>query len=493
MLVLLLVATHGYFHQGSCWNQNAHFNLARSIVERGVIDIDSYHENTGDKARRLEHFYSNKAPGLAFLAVPVVALTNWTLPLWGEQIGTPRAKAVALQLAMVFCIALPTALAAVSLAWIASALGASAMGGMIAALAFAFGTPAFVYAGLFWSHMLCASLLTFAFAAAVGLTTIRTSKETKLLALALGMSAGLAVLSEYQAVPAAALIAALALWNVSGRKGKERKLIGSAGLMLLGALPWMILLLIYQALAFGSPFAVSYTFESTYDISSGFMGVGVPQLEVLGELLFGKFRGLLPLAPVLLLTPLGFSLLWQRNSGRLACVAVALLIVIYYFLLHASYVYWHAGWTFGPRYLSPCLPFLCLGLAPLWTWWRPHLVRPLIIILIVAGALFAFMALATKPQIPNYAPGHEAACLKPLTDIVWPMFRDGKIGAYGFWESDFGPAERFASDEAPWNIGHLMGLAGFKSLIPLAAFWLGMICFWIGLVRKTQHDQRKRS
>ena len=39
---------------------------------------------------------------------------------------------------------------------------------------------------------------------------------------------------------------------------------------------------------------------------------------------------------------------------------------VFYLLLNASYFYWEGGWAYGPRQVMPALPFLALGLAPLW-------------------------------------------------------------------------------------------------------------------------------
>src|SRR4249919_1385737 len=59
-----------YFYEGGGWNQNSRFDLLRAIVERHTLQIDAYHENTQDKAYARGHYYSDKAPGLVFLAVP---------------------------------------------------------------------------------------------------------------------------------------------------------------------------------------------------------------------------------------------------------------------------------------------------------------------------------------------------------------------------------------------------------------------------------------
>ena len=59
-----------YFYEGGGWNQNSRFDLLRAIVEGHTLQIDAYHENTQDKAHYNGHYYSDKAPGLVFLAVP---------------------------------------------------------------------------------------------------------------------------------------------------------------------------------------------------------------------------------------------------------------------------------------------------------------------------------------------------------------------------------------------------------------------------------------
>jgi len=48
------------------------FDLTRAIVEKHKLYIDDYDMNTGDKAFREGHVYSDKAPGLALSAVPIL-------------------------------------------------------------------------------------------------------------------------------------------------------------------------------------------------------------------------------------------------------------------------------------------------------------------------------------------------------------------------------------------------------------------------------------
>jgi hypothetical protein len=71
-LFLLVFITYAYFFNGGGWNQNAHFDLTRAIVERRSIRIDAYADNTGDTSvGRHNHVFANKPPGASFLgAIP---------------------------------------------------------------------------------------------------------------------------------------------------------------------------------------------------------------------------------------------------------------------------------------------------------------------------------------------------------------------------------------------------------------------------------------
>src|SRR5438034_8265634 len=73
LIGIVTLVSYAYFYQGGGWNQNSRFDLVRAILERGTLRIDAYHENTEDKTISNGHFYSDKAPGLALLAVPAAA------------------------------------------------------------------------------------------------------------------------------------------------------------------------------------------------------------------------------------------------------------------------------------------------------------------------------------------------------------------------------------------------------------------------------------
>ena len=83
LLGIVFFFSFSYFYEGGGWNQNSRFDLLRAIVERHTLRIDAYHENTQDKAHFKGHYYSDKAPGLVFLAVPFALVARPALRIVG--------------------------------------------------------------------------------------------------------------------------------------------------------------------------------------------------------------------------------------------------------------------------------------------------------------------------------------------------------------------------------------------------------------------------
>ena len=63
-------SSYGFFLQQPAWNELSRYDLVRALVEQGTVQIDSFHENTGDKAFKDGHYYSDKAPGRPSSASP---------------------------------------------------------------------------------------------------------------------------------------------------------------------------------------------------------------------------------------------------------------------------------------------------------------------------------------------------------------------------------------------------------------------------------------
>ena len=474
-----------YFYGGGGWNQNSRFDLLRAIFEQHTLRIDSYHENTEDKAHFDGHYYSDKAPGLVFLALPFAVMARAALHASGIQPESPRGEIVTSYAAALGAVALPTALACVCLFFTALRLGSSSAGAAFAALCMGVGTPLWAYSVVLWAHASVGACLLFGFAAALKLGGRETPRMQFLLALAVGLAAGWAVVTEYPAAPAAVVLACFALYQAwSQGRGARLRLVTGVGA---GALACVAVLAIYLHAAFGSILRPSYSY---YDPNSfvfmqqrGYLGLTYPHIDVLLKILFGCRRGLFFAAPVTAAAPIGLWLLWKDKETRLAALA-AILIVAYYFLFNASFYQWQAGLSFGPRYAGAAIPLLCLGLAMGWTR-ATHTWRRVLTVLAACSLLSTLIVVSTNPQLPV-----QDSC--PLFHSAWPAFWPGQMSLnHGsmLTLAEAGSSDRYGA----FNLGELAGLRGLQSLIPLLAVWAMGGIAWMRMERHAQVSSGKNA
>src|SRR5271169_4349145 len=141
LIVAVIFFSYAYFYEGAGWNQNSRLDLVRAIVEQGTLRIDAFHQNTGDKALVNGHYYSDKAPGLALLAVPAAKAVRTLLRSPGVDPASPRGLVDLAYCVTLFGVALPMAAACGCLFWIAMQLGSSVSAAAFAALALGLATP----------------------------------------------------------------------------------------------------------------------------------------------------------------------------------------------------------------------------------------------------------------------------------------------------------------------------------------------------------------
>jgi hypothetical protein len=459
VIAALLLCSYVYFFPGGRgWNENSHMDLTRAIVEGHTLRIDPFQENTGDVSYFHGHYYSNKAPGLSFLAVPVWGLAHGVRAIYrGPSAHKHLYEDFGMYLATITTGGMPTVLAAVCLFALSLKFRTSIGGAAFVALTFGLGTPMWCYATLFWGHATAAALLLFAFAAAVALRDSDSRQLTFFMGFALGLAAGWATVTEYQSAPPAAILALLGMANC-WRRSRNRVIPGSVGIVA-GALICVLVLMGYQFAAFGSPFRTAYSYLVNFPgQGTPLLGFGRPHLAILHELLVGWYRGLLPISPVLALAPLGLCLMWKDGAARPSVIALAL-IPAYYLLLECSFYYWDGGFNFGPRYLSPALPFLCLALGAIWTH-GGNIGRVALSCLSAYGAIVVVIALSTNPM-------PDVRFARPLQQYLWPAFMAGEL-----------PIQ-----SSGWNLGgRLAGLHGHATLIPLLFVWVVAAVAWSALL-----------
>ena len=485
VLGVALFISYAYFYQAGGWNQNSRFALVRAMLEQHSLQIDAYHDQTGDRALWQGHYYSDKAPGASLVALAPVDLARAAGLLLGVAPESDAGLTWSSYVATLAASALFTVLAALCVLWLSLHWGASRAGALFAATAYGVATPAWCFATLFMGHGMSAGCLMLAFAAAVALADARDDRTSRL-AWIVGLSCGWAVVADFPSAVPVVLIAALGLATTWARGG--RALTPVALRILAGGAAMAIVLLGYNTLAFGSPFHLGYASEEGFEqLHTGIFGISRPEWWRVRELLVGSYRGLLPMAPLVALMPIGLVLL-ARAGRHVRPVIVVSLIAAFYLALNASYFYWEGGWIVGPRQIGPALPFLALGLAPLWDSWRGA-GRALLAGGWLWGAALMLVAVSTTPQPP-------ASVERPFTQLLLPAFREGALGLNNQRFTDFRADETAIRRRTPsgvsWNLGTKMGLGGLASLIPLALVWLGF-GWWLNAAATTSTASRGSS
>ncbi len=88
-------------------------------------------------------------------------------------------------------------------------------------------------------------------------------------------------------------------------------------------------------------------------------GLAETALRIFG-LTLGAGRGLFVFTPLLLLILPGLALMWRRKRGE---AWLALSLLVFYLLGYSRHGQWHAGLSWGSRFLVPVVPILMLAIA----------------------------------------------------------------------------------------------------------------------------------
>jgi hypothetical protein len=467
VLGVVLFLSYAYFYPAGGWNQNSRFALIRAILERHTLQIDAYQLHTGDRALWQGHYYTDKAPGASLLALAPVQAARMASRAAGVDPASFPGIAWTSYVAAVVTSGIFTVVAALIVFRLSLRWGATSGAALFAALAYGVATPAWAYATLFMAHGVTAGCLMIALAAADALGD-RTGRDRFALAWLIGLAGGWAVVTEFQAAIPAVFIGLLALSNAWRPRGAaDRDIPPLVARIAIGVTIAAVPLLVYNTLAFGSPFHLGYSSEEGFkELHTGFFGITYPRPSTVRELLFGSYRGLLPLSPLMAVVPVGLALLWRKGRAGVALVAAG--TGLYYLLLNASYFYWEGGWAFGPRQMTAALPFLALGLAPLWDL-RQRAARALLVAGWIWGAGLTLVAVSTTPQPP-------ASIKAPMRELLWPAFRDGDLSlntaTFVHNSVDVGHMRGGGDPHAAWNLGEIAGLRRLPSLLPLAFVWI---------------------
>lgn len=316
--------------------------LSKAILH-GNLYADRCLSEMGDRSRYGGHLYSDKAPAWSVVAIaPTEAIrlpppntSSWDdrgdAKLWFVHLVTSG-------LAFLLCVFLVGRISE----------GLAPGYGGVAAVVLALGTELGALGISAFDHVLTGTL---AFVAFVLATRRRPG--------AAGLAAGAALTTEYQAT--ALVVIVLAYVGLLGLR--------PVGRYIAGALPGVVLLGAYDWAAFGAPWHPSYHYLANGlrpEQQEGLLGIHLPTAHTADTALFGN-RGLLLLAPVLVAAAVGLWLLWRtgRRAEALVCMVVSFLFVF----ADAGYFDPIGGYAPAPRFVGPALPFLALGLGPVFKRW----------------------------------------------------------------------------------------------------------------------------
>ena len=379
-----------------------------SLVEDHDATIDEYAALTIDKAQFGDHYYSDKAPGITVLGIPAVmvadAMSGQTardfVPGF-ENREFNRFLKLRIRLVAITICAVLSALAAMLLYDLVRGVTGNGEAGAVAAIAYGLGTTVWGWSTTIFGHAPVAALLVIASWAVWRGTG---PGRSWLHAIVAGLALGWAVLIEHSALIAGLPVAGYALWRLRALpRGEAVRTVVVA--LAVGASA-LVVLVGYNLIAFGTVFRLGYSGVTDFaGMQEGFFGLTYPKPYVLYELTFGERRGMLWVAPILIVAPFGIATLLRDPATR-AIGWLALAGAVVPFLINASYYYWDGGNATGPRHALPAVGFLCIGIGAFWaraTRWSRAAVAVLL-----AGSVTLNMAIASAEIT---APGGEPRAL----------------------------------------------------------------------------------
>ncbi|NEP17031.1 MAG: hypothetical protein F6J97_09000 [Leptolyngbya sp. SIO4C1] len=333
---------------------NDMLNMSQSLITRGDFTVPA---GSGGILGPDGQYYSIRYPLLPIFAVPFVA-AGLTI---GNALNLPTQYTSA-TCALVLNIVL-TAATTVLVYRLALQLGAQRRGAYWAAVGYAFGTTALVYAREFFAEPLLSFLMTLALCLALS--------RSRRLQLGTSLLSALVIVAK----PAGILLGpVISLYFLIRREVWWRVVLPCVGSGV-----GVGLYLLYNYVRFGS-FTSSGQDASQFGLEGFFM-------RALGQLVSpGAGGGLFWYCPPTLLALVGLWLLWQKQKPAFVLVFG---LIASFWLLHSGWAF--NGWNWGPRFLVPILPALMATVGLLGRRWRMPLIGLIVLgFLVNAPTLVAF-------------------------------------------------------------------------------------------------------
>jgi hypothetical protein len=358
-IFVLLAFILGYFYQGSSWNENSRFDLIFAIVQEGRLAIDSFQNqpgmDTGDKAYFNGHYYSDKAVGPAVIGAILYAPMYWL----GRN-SNFLSLAFMKQLLTFLVVGIPSAIAGSLMFILCLYLSKSRARAYLVTLAVTLGTLYFPFSIVFFSHQLTSSLL---FASFVLIFFVKEkpqfSKDWQ--SFLIGISLGWAFISEYPAI--IIIIPMIIYYLYCLFRNRTANMFRSIILLITGGIIPVLIQLSYNRICFGNFLSIGYQhMSSNYfntNMAKGLMGIGWPNLLNLYYMTLHPLMGIFWQSPVLLLFIIGAILMLFNGHYRVEAILV-IWIISSFLVIMSGYYNWWGGYSLGPRFIIPILPFFCV-------------------------------------------------------------------------------------------------------------------------------------
>jgi hypothetical protein len=365
---------YSFFIHWVGWNENSRLALIRAIVDEGRFEIDSYANQTTDRAFFNEHYYSDKDPGLSLVAMPIYAIwkfiynsfllrlgmnegsKEYTSTLVGvsnvpivEYVNPGFFILTSMVVIIIFTSSLFSSLTVLLIYKLTGYFMKKEVDRLLLITIFGLGSLAFPYATVFVEQMPAAffSFLTFYLLFKMKKEKIKDDKIPLLAGISSGFVMSISVIS-----------AIITLGNLVYLLTIDRSKIKLFIIPeLLGMLPFFI----YNYTIFGTPFTLSryYLDPKIWPKLPGINGLQLPNPFVVLRVTFYPEKGLFFYYPILLLSIANLFYFYKRlKIESILCIFIFLAFLI----VNSCWWVWWGGAYFGPRHLSLAIPFLVLPL-----------------------------------------------------------------------------------------------------------------------------------
>lgn len=501
LLFSMVFLSGSYFYNGAVANQIARYDTIFSFVEPGTPDHLSFRINRfvrppgGEEANTIDwannpahddNYYSNKAPGIAYLGIPVYFAIHAVETAFGWDPRTHGLTYLNCYLLNVVLTVVPLALSAPAFYRTLRLVGGPGPWVFLVTIGLYFGTLLFPYATQLWGHATAAACVVLGLYAFLRGTPRSYAWS--------GFILGLGVLVEYAvAITLASLVAVL----IVRRRARALGALVLGGLLPLAAFLW------YHERCFGAPLTIANLHTNPEFVDEGAVG-GLFALQhvvaALRGLTVSPYRGLFWHMPVLLLAVPAVLAGGRLRDEPVYWICVA--NILGFLLMNVTFTRWDGGACVGPRYQIPALPFyvllIHLGMIELrkrrtagagrWARRGPAALGMAFAALLTISISHMLVTVSVSPLaseiLPWHTPAERETWRHPLK-LYYEKFVAGELQPHGLvrirlGEEPWGPAVRRYET---FILGTFVGLRGAWVTLPvvvllLAGLAAGVMLAW---------------